>query len=83
MLSNLMLGWSGFGSGMRVSLHCERQRATIAPMQLLTVAQYAKLKKVSPQAVYQKIHRGKLKTVSEKVEIIRIPVEDTELESVQ
>jgi predicted DNA-binding protein YlxM (UPF0122 family) len=47
-------------------------------MKLLTVAQYARHKGVSQQAVYQKIKRNKLKTVIEKVEVMRIPVEDIE-----
>lgn len=51
-------------------------------MQLLTVAEYARHKGVSQQAVYQKIRRGKLKTVTEKVDVIRVPVEDMDLQSV-
>jgi hypothetical protein len=47
-------------------------------MKLLSVAQYALLKGVKPQAVYQRIKRGTLKTVIEKREVIRIPVEDVE-----
>ena len=47
-------------------------------MKLLTVAQYARLKNVTPQAIYQRISRGTLKTVVQKVENLRIPVDDTE-----
>ena len=45
---------------------------------LLSVNEYARRKGVSPQAVYKKIRRGTLKTVVEKVERIKIVVEDTD-----
>lgn len=51
-------------------------------MQLLSVPQYAKLKGISQQAVYGRIRRGTLKTVTEKVEQVRVVVDDTEMQDV-
>jgi len=47
-------------------------------MQLYSVAQYARMKGISTQAVYKKIHNKKLKTVIEKIDRVRVVVEDTE-----
>lgn len=43
-------------------------------MPYLTVNQYAKLKGISPQAVYQKIRDKKLKVEYIEKKVIRIPV---------
>jgi len=47
-------------------------------MQLLSVNEYARLRGITPQAVYKKVTSGKLKTKTVKVERIRIIVEDTD-----
>ena len=52
-------------------------------MQLMSVPEYARFKGVTPQAIYGKIKRGTLKTVTEKVEELRIVVEDTERDCVK
>lgn len=55
----------------------------VFPMQLLSVTQYARKMGISPQAVYQKIRRNKLKTVVQKVDVIRIVIDATELDEVK
>ena len=52
-------------------------------MKLYTVTEYARHMKISPQAVYKKIGSGKLKTLIEKVDRVRIVVDDNTSESGQ
>lgn len=52
-------------------------------MRYLTRAEYAALKGISRQAVEQRIKRGTLPTVTLKMDVERIPVEDIELEGVK
>ena len=51
-------------------------------MHYLTIAEYARLKGVSRQAVQDRIRRKTLPYVVTRVDIRRIPVEDTELAGV-
>jgi len=47
-------------------------------MKLYTVLEYAEMKDISPQAVYKQIKSNKLKTVIQKVDHVRIVVEDNQ-----
>lgn len=47
-------------------------------MPQLTVNQYARLKGITPQAVYQQIRRGTLKVVTITKQVIRIPIEESD-----
>lgn len=49
----------------------------------LTIAQYARLKRTTPQAVQGKIKRGKIKLVEVDVKAKRIFVDDTEMENIK
>jgi hypothetical protein len=49
----------------------------------LTIAQYARLKGITPQAVQGKIKRGKLKLVTVDLPAKRIFVDDMELEKIK
>jgi predicted site-specific integrase-resolvase len=51
-------------------------------MQLISVQEYARRNKCSVQSIYAKIKRGTIKPVVEKVERYKIPIEETESESV-
>jgi predicted DNA-binding protein YlxM (UPF0122 family) len=62
------LAWRG--------LRCQPQRASLLAMRkLLSVNEYARRKRISPQAVYKKIKNKKLDVVMLKVEQIRIAVD--------
>jgi hypothetical protein len=52
-------------------------------MQLLTVADYARLKNISTQAVYKQIKNRRVKTKTKKIDRVHIVVEDTTPPAVQ
>ena len=65
-------------------LHLQSQHGIIHAMQYLTRKQYVNIKKMSRQAIHNKIKRGTLDLVRRtiKKEEWLIPVDDTELEGV-
>ena len=68
--------------GPRFTCAGQGKCATVAAMKYLTKTEYARLKGISRQAVNDRIKRKKLHLVPVKTEVLRIPVEDTELAAV-